>query len=212
MPRRVIAQPLPRDLRNWSFRWLDCAGWDFSGRDLRGCDFRNANLTNANFAGSLIGRSRQQNLRNAFTLGLLIIISGFLGIAAPILIPVLLWSDANTFSVLGMVVGAFLSAVVIVGAIGKLASVPGAIPAAIASALAGVVMVLSLNIVGSFQRWRSMDLFTFVIVVGLLAILYILMRLVAQAWRNSTGTNFKGATLANADFNDLLGGDPPNPL
>jgi uncharacterized protein YjbI with pentapeptide repeats len=208
MPRRVISQPLPRDLRNWSFRWLDCEGWDFSGRDLRGCDFRNTNLTNANFAGSLIGRSRQQNLRNAFTLGLLILISGLLGIAALILTPVLLWSDANTFLVLSTVLGAFLSAVVIVGAIGKSASVPGAIPAAFSGALAGVIAASSLNIVGSFQLLGRIDFFTVAMVVGLLAIFCILVRIVVQAWRNSPGTNFKGATLVNANFTDVVGGDP----
>jgi uncharacterized protein YjbI with pentapeptide repeats len=209
MPRRVISQPLPRDLRNWSFRWLDCEGWDFSGRDLRGCDFRNTNLTNANFAGSLIGRSRQQNLRNAFTLGLLILISGLLGIAAPILTPVLLWSDANTFLVLSTVLGAFLSAVVIVGAIGKFASVPGSIPAAFVGGLAGVILVFSLNLIEGFQRWGRIDFSILIILLAFLVIFYVLVRGVIQACRNSTGTNFKGATLTNADFSDVRGGDPP---
>lgn len=60
MPIRIIAQPLPQDLRNCSFRGQDCSGWDFSGRDIRGCDFRSAELNGANFQKVIAGRSQKQ--------------------------------------------------------------------------------------------------------------------------------------------------------
>jgi uncharacterized protein YjbI with pentapeptide repeats len=60
MPIRIIAQPLPQDLRNCSFRGQDCSGWDFSGRDIRGCDFRSAELNGANFQKVIAGRTQKQ--------------------------------------------------------------------------------------------------------------------------------------------------------
>jgi uncharacterized protein YjbI with pentapeptide repeats len=67
MPRRITAQPLPLDLRDWSFRGANCEGWDFSGRDIRGCDFRKARLKGANFSGAIAGRSRRQIVTGVLT-------------------------------------------------------------------------------------------------------------------------------------------------
>ena len=64
VPKRAIAQPLPMDIRNWSFRGLDCQGWNFSGRDIRGCDFRNAKLNAADFTRAIAGRSAKQQIRD----------------------------------------------------------------------------------------------------------------------------------------------------
>jgi uncharacterized protein YjbI with pentapeptide repeats len=66
MPRRVIAQPLPMDLRNWSFRGLNCQGWDFEGRDIRGCDFGSAYLYKANFSQCTTGRTLKQIIYDFF--------------------------------------------------------------------------------------------------------------------------------------------------
>ena len=60
--KRSIAQPLPMDIRDWSFRGLECQCWDFSGRDIRGCDFRNAKLNAANFSEAIAGRSAKQQI------------------------------------------------------------------------------------------------------------------------------------------------------
>jgi uncharacterized protein YjbI with pentapeptide repeats len=64
MSRKIITQPLPQDIRNWSFRGMECVGWDFSGRDIRGCDFRNAKLNGANFSWAIAGRSEKQIIRD----------------------------------------------------------------------------------------------------------------------------------------------------
>jgi uncharacterized protein YjbI with pentapeptide repeats len=66
MPRHVIAQPLPMDLRNWSFRGRNCEGWDFEGRDIRGCDFGSANLHKANFSQCTAGRTLKQIIYDFF--------------------------------------------------------------------------------------------------------------------------------------------------
>jgi hypothetical protein len=66
MPRHVIAQPLPMDLRNWSFRGRSCEGWDFEGRDIRGCDFGSANLHKANFSQCTAGRTLKQIIYDFF--------------------------------------------------------------------------------------------------------------------------------------------------
>jgi uncharacterized protein YjbI with pentapeptide repeats len=66
MPRRVISQPLPIDIRNWSFRGQNCEGWNFEGRDIRGCDFSHAKLHNANFKRAVGGRSQKQIYGNIF--------------------------------------------------------------------------------------------------------------------------------------------------
>ncbi len=62
MSHPIITQPLPHDLRNWSFQGMNCEGWDFSGRDIRGCDFSRAKLAGANFRGVIAGRSQEQNI------------------------------------------------------------------------------------------------------------------------------------------------------
>jgi hypothetical protein len=62
MPHQVIAQPLPHDLRNWSFKGMNCEGWDFSGCDIRGCDFSRAKLAGADFSSVIAGRSQEQRV------------------------------------------------------------------------------------------------------------------------------------------------------
>ena len=60
MSRPSPTQPLSQDLRNQSFREVNCEEWDFSGRDIRGCDFKNTKLNSANFSKAITGRSEKQ--------------------------------------------------------------------------------------------------------------------------------------------------------
>ena len=69
MPRLAITQPLPQDLRNWSFKGMQCEGWDFAGRDIRGCDFSNAKLNGANFTRVIAGRSQKQIIISLLIVG-----------------------------------------------------------------------------------------------------------------------------------------------
>jgi hypothetical protein len=62
MSHQVIAQPLPQDLRNWSFKGMNCEGWDFSRCDIRGCDFSRAKLAGADFSNVIAGRSQEQRV------------------------------------------------------------------------------------------------------------------------------------------------------
>ena len=76
MPRLAITQPLPQNLRNQSFKGMNCEGWDFAGRDIRGCDFSNAKLNGATFSKVIAGRSRKQIIIN------LLIAGAFAGLSA----------------------------------------------------------------------------------------------------------------------------------
>ena len=78
MSKRVIAQPLPVGIRDWSFRGLDCQGWDFSGRDIRGCDFRNTKLNGANFTQAIAGRSKKQQTKDI----IIVVVAGAVAVFA----------------------------------------------------------------------------------------------------------------------------------
>jgi Pentapeptide repeats (8 copies) len=95
MPRRIISQPLPIDLRNWSFRGMDCVGWDFEGRDIRGCDFTNARLNQANFKQVVAGRSQKQSILDAVrTVAIVLLLAAPVAIA---FLTVFIWADVVVF-------------------------------------------------------------------------------------------------------------------
>ncbi len=82
MPRRVIAEPLPLDLRNRSFRGKTYERQNFSGRDIRGCDFRNARLKGSTFSGARAGRSQKQVIATfAATIVAIIVVTGAVAVA-----------------------------------------------------------------------------------------------------------------------------------
>jgi Pentapeptide repeats (8 copies) len=203
MPRPVISQPLPMDIRNWSFRGLDCEGWDFEGRDIRGCDFRNANLNNTNFSRSLTGKSRKQNLSDAVSLFLIVIAGAFTGVFAAAMAGAFLGAFASAFMMVGAVVGAFLSAVSIVSVIGQILSIPGAVPGAFSGGFGGVLAVVSLAAIEDFGKGRFLSgILLIPIMIVPLVISCFLICAAIQEFRSAVGTNFKGATLLNADFNN----------
>jgi uncharacterized protein YjbI with pentapeptide repeats len=210
MSRRVIAQPLPMDLRNWSFRGLNCEGWNFQGRDIRGCDFRNANLNNANFSRSLTGKSRKQNLSNAVGLFVIIIAGAFTGILAAAITGSFLGAFTSAFIIVGAVVGAFLSAVSIVSLIGRIVSIPGAFPGAFSGGFGGVLAVVSLAAIEDFGKGRiSSGISLIPIMILPLVIFYCLICAAIREFKRSAGTNFKGATLINTDFSNSRSLDRP---
>jgi hypothetical protein len=122
MSRPPIAQPLPFDISNWSFRGMDCEGWNFSGRDIRGCDFRNAKLKGANFSGAIAGANQKQRFKHNLIMIPVVItglaIGAFLvgvnagGISSPVA-AVLYWKKRPVtfdFATTGIFWGAFLCA------------------------------------------------------------------------------------------------------
>lgn len=120
MSRPPIVQPLPIDLRNWSFRGIDCTAWDFSGRDIRGCDFGNAKLKGANFSGAIAGANQRQQFKYLIMMIPAVIIglaigSFLVGVSASIAPPTAFgfWKKRPVvfdFVITGIFWGAFLGA------------------------------------------------------------------------------------------------------
>ena len=187
MPRLVIAQPLPQDLRNGSFRGMNCEGWDFEGRDIRGCDFRNAKLKGANFSQVIAGRSRKQ-------------------IIVELLIAVI-FVVALAVSVASMFAGAVIFAVTV--------SVTVAFAIIFAVVFIGLFVVAFIGIFVSASAlgvagWAAIDVFSegripkgiffsVIAIVCLIIFLYFLRESIRE-FKNLTGTNFKGADLQGVNF------------
>jgi uncharacterized protein YjbI with pentapeptide repeats len=181
MSRRVITQPLPMDLRDWSFRGRDCEGWDFEGRDIRGCDFRNAKLADANFSKVIAGRSRIQ-----VVVGTLLAFAGAFAFTG---------ADGRAFAVSLIFIFAF---VVLTGfrvSAGFVVVVTGTVVGANAVPFAGS------NAIQAFSEGKTTEgvVFSAVAIFFLLFTLHS-MRETVREIKNGTGTNFEGADLKKANF------------
>jgi uncharacterized protein YjbI with pentapeptide repeats len=209
MPRRVIAQPLPLDLRNWSFRGANCEGWDFSGRDIRGCDFRNAKLKGANFRGVIAGRSQRQILAT---------VAGSIAGAGTGVITGLIvgaGAGASTGALVGVLVaGAVAGAVaVLIGAVAVLGTVLGASAGTVAIAVIGSVTVLvagSVTVLGVVFGAVAVYVFEsgnilggivgLILAIGCLLIAFYSAREAIREIKAATGTDFASADLQGVDF------------
>ncbi len=191
MPRLVIAQPLPQDLRNGSFRGMSCEGWDFEGRDIRGCDFRNAKLKGANFSQAIAGRSQKQiiiELLFAFALAS-IFASAFASA----------FGDAGTAT--GVVIGAFAIAFIGAVAVELSIAIAGALALAGAIALAGAFALAVLRAIDAFSQGRMLEgIVHSVFAVVCLRSSLSSLRVAIRGFKNATGTNFKDADLEGVDF------------
>ena len=179
VPKRSIAQPLPMDIRNWSFRGLDCQGWDFSGRDIRGCGFRNAQLDAANFTRVIAGMSTKQQIRGivfAFAFAFAGTGTGALAVAGA---------------------GAFAVAVAFAGA--------GAGVGAVAVAGAGAGAVLTRNAVDSFAEGQILlGIISSLLAIAACAFGIYTIREAFKKFKNGTGTDFSGACLRSVDFTSAI--------
>jgi uncharacterized protein YjbI with pentapeptide repeats len=205
MPRRVIAQPLPMDLRNWSFRGLNCEGWNFQGRDLRGCDFRNANLSSTNFSKTVNGRSRKQNVRDVVIVLFRSAMAAFAFFVAFSSVFMTAAFSANqpdiekgyalatAFLMAGVLI--FLGAVILV-------SVGTVIRADVfAGASLGTSTVTGLRSVEASLGGQILAGISFgVVTIFCLVLSLDRIRESIRELKNATGTNFKSAILENADF------------
>lgn len=187
MARHSIAQPLPVDLRNWSFRGMDCEGWDFSGRDIRGCDFRNAKLNGANFSGVIAGRSKKQIIRDillAFIFTLVFIFATKVNIVEKFMQPIFLIVSGLFFSLTSSI---------------RSASFEGSIAATFM--MLGMAIIAASAALDLFARGRALD----GMLPGLFSITFLLCGIYSihdaiQKFKSSIGTTFKGANLAYVNF------------
>ncbi len=181
MPRLAITQPLPQDLRNWSFKRMNCEGWDFVGRDIRGCDFSNAKLNGANFTRVIAGRSQKQIISEllitgafAFGVAVAFIFTGVFALAFAVPLA-LAFALTGTFALIGKF--AFTGAVAFAGT--------GAVLKAIEAFNKGQIFLgIGLS------------------VLALVCLHFALFsaREAIREFKNATGTNFKGADLRGVDF------------
>jgi uncharacterized protein YjbI with pentapeptide repeats len=169
-----LTEPLPQDLRNRSFRALNCEGWDFSGRDIRGCDFRNANLKGADFSHAIAGASLKQKVRNLSIAIALILgsIAAFVGSFAFIF--------AFVFAIVGTGVGIFQFLGVRINAIFIAALVASVI--AIFDAI--IFVLVGAIILSSVFEVRLSDLH--------------------RGFQNNCGTDFRNANLTDANFSHVI--------
>ena len=177
--KRSIAQPLPMDIRDWSFRGLECQCWDFSGRDIRGCDFRNAKLNAANFSEAIAGRSAKQQIID-------------IGIAFAVAFIV-------TGAVAAVVTGAV--AAVVTGAFAFAFAFVIAVAVAVAGAFAGAA--LARNAIDSFAKGQILLGIVFsVLAIAAFVFAIYSAREAVKEFKNATGTDFSGACLKSVDFTD----------
>jgi uncharacterized protein YjbI with pentapeptide repeats len=179
MPCRVISQPLPIDIRNWSFRGLNCEGWDFEGRDIRGCDFRNAKLAGAKFDKVTGGRSQRQ-----------ITIDIALALA-------LVLAFAFTF------VGAIAVAIAVAGAVAGAGAFTGAFAFAGAVAAAAAIAAAGAGL-SAIQAFSTGQITVGVVLSAVAIVCFIFAiysgRGTVREFKKATGTNFKDANLKRATF------------
>lgn len=173
-----FTEPLPKDLRNGSFRGLNCEGWDFSGRDIRGCDFRAANLKGANFKGAIAGRSNQQIVRAIFAA------IGLIGAVVTIFFASFAFVFAFVFAIVGAGVGLVQFAGVAINAVW----VAAIIAFGIAVFDAVIFVFVAAIILSSVFGLRLGEGF-----LGLGTMLEMLL-----------GTDFRGADLTDTDFSHAV--------
>ncbi len=222
MPRPLI-QPLPLDLRNQSFRRLNCEGVDFSGRDIRGCDFIKAKLKDANFSQVITGRSRKQNLvtvAGAVTgsvAGSVIGAVAITGVVTNIVAGTVTGTNATEISFLNASIGA----VAIAGAVAAiviLTVILAVVFSAGSHANTGegvteaftVAFAVSGAISGAFAVSRAIETFNkgqtpaavfwSVLAVLLLLFTFLSAREAVQHLGESTGTDFRRADLQGVNF------------
>ena len=203
MPRLVITQPLPQDLRNWSFEEMNCEGWDFAGRDIRGCDFRNAKLNDADFSKAIAGRSQKQIITS------LLIAVGVAVAVAVVFTVVFVFAFAVSAEVAGTGRFAVAFAFVVIVVAGLAVAVAFLFAFAFSVTVA-IVFSVAVAFTGVFTILRAIEafgngqiLFGLGFSVGALVCFGFALFSAGQAIRevkNATGTNFKGADLTGVDF------------
>ena len=181
MSRKIITQPLPQNIRNWSFRGMDCEGWDFSRRDIRGCDFRNAKLNSANFSGAIAGANQKKQFKTVIMMILAVIT--------------------------GLAIGAFLVEVGS-GGIGTAVFLgwkkrPVFFDFAITGIFWGAFLAASIKII------RALSSGTTAYAMGLAAIAFLVIAMfwtdkARNAFNSKMGTTFKNANLEGANFSEAV--------
>jgi len=203
MPRLALTQPLPQDLRNQSFKGMNCEGWDFAGRDIRGCNFSNAKLKSADFSKATAGRSQKQIIISLLVAGVdagvvAIIFAGagaFVGAFSfrDIFAFVASFSFASAFTIGSVFVVAAISVGVFVGIFAIIFAVVFA--GAVISAFAGL---RAIEAFGNGQILLGLGFSVLAILCFSLA--HASAGKAIQEVKNATGTNFKGADLTGVDF------------
>ena len=193
MPYSIISQPLPQDLRNWSFREMNCECWDFSGRDIRGCNFSNAKLNGANFSQVIAGRSQRQNAQHMILKAILagLLTGPFTGTF------IALGAGAGTGEFTSEDIAPFLSALIGVAAV--IGAVTGAVIGVSAAIFADLGMVFAWIAIRSSSRLESRVAFAIIAVMFFWFALLMAEQHIRE-FQNSTGTSFRGANLQKADF------------
>lgn len=223
MSSSSTAELLPFDLRNQSFRRLNCEGVDFSGRDIRGCDFIKAKLEGANFSQVIAGRSRKQNLvtvTGAVTGSIAGSVIGAVAITG-VVTDVVAGTVTGTNATEILVLGAFIGAVAIAGAVAAIVILTVILTVVFsagshANPVDGVADVFTVAfavsgaISGAFAVSRAIEAFNkgqtpaavfwSVLAVLLLLFAFLSAREAVQHLGESTGTDFRVADLQGVNF------------
>lgn len=217
------ADKLLPDLRNQSFRGLNCEGVDFSGRDISGCDFIGAKLKDANFNRVIAGRSRKQNLvtvAGAVAGSVTGAVTGAVaitGVVSDIVAGTIIGTNATEILALNASIGAVaiagaVAAIVIVTvvfavvfSVGSHANLVDGVTEAFTVAFA-----VSGSISGAFAVSKAIEAFNkgqtpaavfwSVLAVLLLLFAFLSAREALQHLRESTGTDFRVADLQGVNF------------
>jgi hypothetical protein len=194
MTRQALSQPLPMDLRDYSFRGTNCEGWDFSGRDIRGCDFRTATLTGANFSRAIAGRSPKQTSTD-ITIAVAIILALVVALA--------ITTRAITEFPVGAAIGVTVAGV-IAGKVSDAGNAGGTFGVAGGSAI--VIMGVGASIVVVASMLISEGKTSTEVILGAMGGLFVLymgclsFKAAIKEFKNATGTNFENAALKGVNF------------
>jgi uncharacterized protein YjbI with pentapeptide repeats len=219
------AELLPFDLRNRSFRGLDCEGWDFTGRDIRGCDFIKAKLKGANFSQVIAGRSRKQNLVTVAGVvigsvaGSVVGVVAITGVVKDIVAGIVAGTGTNATELL--VLSALIGAVAIAGAVAAIVMLTVVLavvfstgshantsegitePFAVAFAVSGAIssVFAASRAIEDFNKGQTpAAVFWSVLAVLLLVFAFLSAREAVQHLEESTGTDFRVADLQGVNF------------
>ena len=192
MPRPSPTQPLSQDLRNQSFRGMNCERWDFSKRDIRGCDFSHAKLNTTNFSKAIAGISRKQN-----TLRVAILVVGA-GMGASVVVVV--GTGVGVVAGMGTIAGVVASAIttVIIGAV--IDEIEGSVALAylraVSSAGAGLMAMEAFSV----KERTNEGIFWIFTAIAMCYLSLHSARKANKKFKNAPGTDFQGANLRQVNF------------
>ena len=191
------------DIRDWSFRGLDCQGWDFSGRDIRGCDFRNAKLNTANFTRVISGRTTKQQIRDVIIVVAFILLF-VVAVAVPVTVIVTDVGAVLNASAFLFTFAFILAAIFVFILLFAVKFVVVLIVAFVFVFLFTVVamgVVFAKSAIDSFAKGQILLGIIFILLaIGACTFSFYSARGAVNEFKSATGTDFSGTCLQSVDF------------